>query len=246
VNGNIVCLYNGEIYNQPYQTSDGEVLIPLYKHYGEDFIRHLDGEFAIALFDFDNHTAIFSTDAFRTKPIWGNEYGVASYKSGIGDGGPLAPNTTMIRDLKTGKEKIQTVYDFDFSVQHKSHYDDWINAFEQAIKKRGRDDCFIASPVAMTAVQSTVRSSEPASNISRIRSSVLKIRRASQRNTVLPFTQQNFQSEQATSKLCGTLRIYHLWDQTLCDGRKCGVGLGFICRLATLKVGEFILQGRGG
>ena len=82
--GNIVCLYNGEIYNQPYQTSDGEVLIPLYKRYGEEFVRLLDGEFAIALFDFDSATAIYSTDAFRTKPIWRNEYGVASYKSGIG------------------------------------------------------------------------------------------------------------------------------------------------------------------
>src|SRR5262245_17855716 len=51
--GGIVCLYNGQIYNHRFSRTDGEVLIPLYKQYGADFGKHLDGEFAIALYDFD-------------------------------------------------------------------------------------------------------------------------------------------------------------------------------------------------
>ena len=48
----IVCIYNGEIYNHEdfgdYK-SDGECLIPLYKKYGDKFVKELDGEFAIAV-----------------------------------------------------------------------------------------------------------------------------------------------------------------------------------------------------
>src|SRR5262245_19883524 len=38
----IVCLYNGEIYNHEYSRTDGEVLIPMYKQHGVGFARHLD------------------------------------------------------------------------------------------------------------------------------------------------------------------------------------------------------------
>ena len=51
----IVCVYNGQIYNYSdfgdYK-SDGDCLIPLYQKYGDKFIQKLDGEFAIALVDF--------------------------------------------------------------------------------------------------------------------------------------------------------------------------------------------------
>ena len=50
----IICLYNGEIYNYKdfgdYE-SDGLSLIPLYKEYGNDFVKKLDGEFVIVLVD---------------------------------------------------------------------------------------------------------------------------------------------------------------------------------------------------
>ena len=51
----IVCLYNGEIYNSAEfgdYRSDGEALIPLYEKYGPSFVKMLDGEFAIVLYDF--------------------------------------------------------------------------------------------------------------------------------------------------------------------------------------------------
>src|SRR3954462_2364241 len=72
IDGDVVCVYNGEIYNQPYQKTDGEVIIPLYRKYGVNFARHLDGEFAIALYDFKESVAVFATDPFKTKPLFIN------------------------------------------------------------------------------------------------------------------------------------------------------------------------------
>ena len=37
IENNIICLYNGEIYNYGDYKSDGECLIPLYKKHGFDF-----------------------------------------------------------------------------------------------------------------------------------------------------------------------------------------------------------------
>ena len=62
VDDGIVCLYNGEIYNHKYKKSDGEIIITLYKKYGFDFPKYLDGEWAIALYDFKKGLAIFATE----------------------------------------------------------------------------------------------------------------------------------------------------------------------------------------
>jgi asparagine synthetase B (glutamine-hydrolysing) len=142
--GEVVCVYNGEIYNQPYEKSDGEVLIPLYRKHGPEFVKHLEGEFAIALFDFDKGLAVFSTDIFRSKPIWINQYGASSYKSGLSDRSISLPvNTCIVRDLNTGKDRSFRVHDFDWQNQHKDNYDDWITAFERAVYKRATGKCFI-------------------------------------------------------------------------------------------------------
>lgn len=139
VDGRIFCVYNGEIYNHAFTRSDGEVLIPLYRKYGESFPQHLDGEFAIALYDFENQTAVFSTDAFRSKPVYLNADGAASYPSGLKNpSAAMPPNTTIVRDLRTGTEKRLSVHNFDFDNQHKKTYDDWIVAFEAAILKRAK------------------------------------------------------------------------------------------------------------
>jgi asparagine synthetase B (glutamine-hydrolysing) len=138
--GTIACVYNGEIYNLPFNKSDGENLIPLYKKHGENFVRNLRGEFAIALIDFENNVAIFSTDAFRCKPIFYNGAGASSCASALskayGTPAPVPMNTTVIRSLKTGNERRQTVHDFDFGSQHKETYEDWVRAFEAAVAER--------------------------------------------------------------------------------------------------------------
>lgn len=142
MNGDVVCLYNGEIYNHPFKKSDGECLIPLYKSRGILFEQELDGEFAIALYDFKNDIALFITDPFGTKPLWRNELECASYKSGVG-GHQITPNTIEAVQISTEKELFRYNYhQWDWN-QYKKTYDDWIRAFEKAIKKRAINDCFI-------------------------------------------------------------------------------------------------------
>lgn len=146
----VACLYNGEIYNYTDfgdYTSDGQCLIPLYNQFGADFVKKLDGEFAIVLVDYKNKKIILSTDVFATKPLWfsiGDEIGVASYESALKALNLPSPtklyaNTTLIFDLKT-KQIIdqKTVYDFDLK-QYKQDVSDWIKAFERSITKRTRN-----------------------------------------------------------------------------------------------------------
>lgn len=136
----IICLYNGEIYNHKFVKSDGENLIPLYKRYGTDFPKYLEGEWAIALYDFKKKQAVFATDLFATKPIWRNGLECASYKSGVG-GYKIPANTIEV--VSFDGKKVQTkIYEWNFN-QYKDHYDDWILAFERAIKKRTVPRCFL-------------------------------------------------------------------------------------------------------
>ena len=69
-NESVICIFNGEIYNfedfGDYK-SDGECLIPLYEKYGNDFISHLDGEFAILLVDFSKDFLRELSNQFSSK-----------------------------------------------------------------------------------------------------------------------------------------------------------------------------------
>ena len=147
-NDNIVLIYNGEIYNYKdfgEYKSDGECLIPLYKQYGSDFIKKLDGEFAICLVDFNTNQVIISSDIFRTKPLFlsvdEDKVGCASYKLPLEKLGfknitKTQPNTIYTICLETNQIlKQETIYEFDLK-QHKLSYEDWVKAFENAIKKR--------------------------------------------------------------------------------------------------------------
>jgi asparagine synthetase B (glutamine-hydrolysing) len=142
VKGNIIALYNGEIYNQPFEKSDGECLIPLYDKYGTDFPKYLDGEFAIVLFDFDKDLAIFATDPFKTKPLFINGLEFATYRSGVG-GEKAKPNEIVVKNISTGEIiEVKTVYNWDLK-QNKTTYDDWIMAFSSSIAKRAKGGCFL-------------------------------------------------------------------------------------------------------
>lgn len=137
IDGDIVCIFNGEIYNHQYEKSDGEVLIPLYKKHGKDFVKHLEGEWAIALYDFKNDITIHATDIFGTKPLWVNGKECSSYNSGLSGKGKKVPANTIIVNGKPEK-----IHEFDLN-QHKNSYEDWIDAFEGAVKKRWHKDMFI-------------------------------------------------------------------------------------------------------
>ena len=77
-------VHNGEIYNHLElreqisgevlsSHSDSAVIGPLYKKYGKDFVKHLDGVFAIAISDGD--TFLVARDPLGVKPLF---YGVDS------------------------------------------------------------------------------------------------------------------------------------------------------------------------
>ncbi len=138
---NIVCIYNGEIYNHKYVKSDGENLIPLYKKYGVDFPKFLDGEWAIALYDFDKQIAMFATDLFATKPIWRNSLECASYQSGVG-GHKIPANTIEVVNFGAWNVSSKKIYVWDLN-QYKTSFNDWILAFEKAVAKRATQGCFI-------------------------------------------------------------------------------------------------------
>lgn len=77
----IALLFNGEIYNYREvrdklvkdgyifnSDADSEVIISSYKKYGEDFVKHLKGMFAIAIIDKDK--LLLTRDKFGIKPLY--------------------------------------------------------------------------------------------------------------------------------------------------------------------------------
>jgi asparagine synthase (glutamine-hydrolysing) len=141
-------MYNGEIYNYKQFgdfKSDGECIIPIYQEKGENFIKELDGEFAICLIDYNKKIAIVSSDIFKTKPLFlgfdDNNFGCSSYKT------PLEKlkyekifkaeaNTIYTICLNTYKIiKKEKIYNFDLT-QKSYHYFGWLKAFHDAVKKR--------------------------------------------------------------------------------------------------------------
>jgi asparagine synthetase B (glutamine-hydrolysing) len=142
VDDEIVCLFNGEIYGREFKHSDGELLIPLYRERGIEFARELDGEFAIALYDFHRERVIFASDAFGTKPLWTDGATCASYPSIVG-GERLAPNTTLVKSF--AGQTLQTLSNrqFEFGCQEKTDFNDWIGVFRSAVRKRALSGCYI-------------------------------------------------------------------------------------------------------
>ena len=145
VEGDIVALHNGEIYNYGDYPSDGYCMIPAYHQYGVNFTQQFDGEFAVVLADFIQNHIIISTDLFKTKPLFiavnDKEFGISTYSTplerlGFVDIKPIEANSILLLDLNTYKvDKIRNVYDWDLR-QHKTTFDDWIKAFDRSIEKR--------------------------------------------------------------------------------------------------------------
>ncbi len=50
--------------------SDSEIALPLYKKHGLDFVKHLRGEFAFALFDNETQKLVLVRDRFGIKPLF--------------------------------------------------------------------------------------------------------------------------------------------------------------------------------
>ena len=145
----LVVLFNGEIYNYNEfgkYDSDGYCLIDLYKKYGKDFIKKLDGEFAISLFDFKNDIFLIATDIFGTKPLYysinEDKLGISSYYSALCltksfiNIKRLNPNTIMTFKISSLNEiSRDIVYEFNFD-QFKDTYEDYEKALFKSIIKR--------------------------------------------------------------------------------------------------------------
>jgi hypothetical protein len=150
IEDNIVCVFNGEIYNykefDPNATSDGQVLIKLYKEFGNQFFKKLDGEFAIVIVDFNKNIILAAVDTFECKPLFlsrdGGSFGASSLRSGLIKLGykqikEIRANTIIQLNLKTLKtELLDTITHFDVHSEHKDNFDDWHDAFEASVNKR--------------------------------------------------------------------------------------------------------------
>ena len=143
VDGDIVCVFDGEIYSMPSAGSDPGTLISLYRQHGDDFSRHLDGEFAVAIYDFGRRVMVLATDPFGTKPLFWRGTEAGSYSSGLGAGEQVAPNTVIVVHLDRDESYRRVGEPFDFDHQEKDSYDDWIVAFERAVRKRATNGCYI-------------------------------------------------------------------------------------------------------
>ena len=80
--GSIWIVFNGEIFNYPelraqlepqghrfYTRSDTEVIVHAYEQYGLDFVDHLNGQFAIALWDAPRRRLVLARDRVGIRPL---------------------------------------------------------------------------------------------------------------------------------------------------------------------------------
>jgi asparagine synthase (glutamine-hydrolysing) len=81
--GDVVAVFNGEIYgfaalrdrlrrlgHRFESGADGEVIVHAWEEFGEDFVEHIDGMFAIALWDDRRKTLVLVRDRVGKKPLY--------------------------------------------------------------------------------------------------------------------------------------------------------------------------------
>src|SRR2546425_515305 len=107
--GRLHLVVNGEIYNYRQlrtglaarghffrSQSDSEVVLHLYEEYGDDCVQHLDGMFALALWDSPRRRLLLARDRFGIKPLYvaGQRESLyfASELMALAGGGGLAPD----------------------------------------------------------------------------------------------------------------------------------------------------------
>jgi asparagine synthase (glutamine-hydrolysing) len=137
-------LYNGEIY-KPESLIDTQLILPLYKRNGHQFVNSINGEYAIAIID-GNNIFLYS-DVFGTKPLFysveGSDIGISTYSSELSllkfkDIKRVEPSTYIHIDIKSSNITIYNHSGFDLT-EYKTTYDDCIRSFENACRLRCND-----------------------------------------------------------------------------------------------------------
>ena len=264
-NGDLVCMYNGEIYNYKefgQYDSDGDCILPLYEAHGKEFVKFLDGEFAIVLLDFNKREIVFVTDTFATKPLWyateGSAIGFASYESSIKELGfktviKMQANQMEVLDLDTLKKKSQSkIVSFDLE-QHKRTYDDWVSSFVSSVEKRisgVREKVFIglsggydsgAISCALEQLQAPYRAYTivGAENLNIIN----ERKQAIQDMVILDITKEQFLGER--NYLSTDCEDFYFNGKPAARTDKASAGLSFICREARKDNYKIYLSGQG-
>ena len=267
--GNIVCIFNGEIYNYDKfgdYKSDGECLIPLYEKYGFDFVKYLDGEFAILVADFSKRIFLASTDVFATKPLWigkdGEKIMFSSYESALERSGfkfrhKLPANKTVVIDLDTNKPVYNVgVYNFDLN-QHKDTYDGWLDAWTESIRKRTknlREQIFIglssgydSGAIACELQNQGVDFKTYTIEAEETKSVLLKrFERHQKPFEYVHFTRDRFiECQEMLTERCENFmyRFYNQGESVYSD--KASAGLAHICSLANIDNIKIYLSGQG-
>lgn len=145
----IFVIFNGEIYNynngEKKYSSDGFFILDQYIEKGKEFIKFLDGEFALVIIDTNINRLYFSGDYFSTKPLYVSttkekEVGISSYRSALEklnfrEIHRVAPNLLFDLDLTEWKLSFSSIKQWNLD-QTVDSYEPWENAFFSAIQKR--------------------------------------------------------------------------------------------------------------
>jgi asparagine synthase (glutamine-hydrolysing) len=145
----VFVIFNGEIYNyndgEKKYTSDGFFIIDQYLDKGADFVKFLDGEFALVILDTNINKLYFSGDCFLTKPIFvgttkEQEIGISSYKSALERLNfiniyRVTPNFIFDLDLTEWKLNHSYIKEWDLQ-QNVDSYEQWEQAFFNSVNKR--------------------------------------------------------------------------------------------------------------
>lgn len=143
--GQYFILIDGNIYNCPTGLTQEEFVIQTYEKWGMKFTKQLDGDFAVFLIDRKTNQIVISTDLFRTRLIFysveNGHIGCASLYSTL--------SALGFQNITCSRQNAVTTIDLNalsvsepvenykiFKAQGKDHYDDWVKAFQDAVKKR--------------------------------------------------------------------------------------------------------------
>lgn len=131
--GSLRVIFNGEIYNYPElkthltsvgakfrTTSDTEVLLHGYRHWGDNLCQHLEGMFAFAIWDDEAKSLYLGRDHFGQKPLYytmlDGQFIAASEIKAI--------KKFAVRSFRLRKESLIDAMVQDFVAEPKTWYDD--------------------------------------------------------------------------------------------------------------------------